>query len=205
MTEIIPVKYANSFLPGNMVFYKGNFEEKYPIDFIIYLIKTDSKLILVDAGCETMPGFEMKNFIGPVKALEDINISVNDISDVVITHSHHDHVECVKYFKNSVIHIQKDEFESGKNYFTSELTVNTFDDEYTVCDGVKIVKIGGHSKGSCIVELNETTVFVGDECYLRDCIVRKIPTGATVCLEKSKEFIEKYSNPKYRLLFSHID
>lgn len=59
----------------------------------------------------------MKNFIGTIKALYNINILPEDITDVIITLSHHDHIECVKYFKNSIIHIEKDEYEIGKNIF----------------------------------------------------------------------------------------
>ena len=205
MIEIIPVKYGKSFLPGNMVFDKGNFEEKYPIDFIVYLVKTDDKLILVDAGCETMPGFEMKDFTGSVKALNDIGISINDITDVIITHAHHDHIECVKYFKNSVIHIQSDEMKLASEYLPSYLDIKPFDEEYKVCENIKVLKIGGHSVGSCIVEISDNIVIVGDECYLRVCIDKRIPTGASVCVEKSREFINKYSNSKYKLLFSHCE
>lgn len=201
--EVIPVKYGKSTLPESMILQSGSEDKVCAIDFIVYVLKAKEKVILVDAGCETMPGFVMTEFIGSIKALEEIGISANTITDVIITHSHHDHIECVKYFKNSVIHIQKDEFECGKQYIPEGFDVNAFVDTYLVCDGVKIIKIGGHSKGSCIVELNENTVFVGDECYHRDCITRKVPTGATVCPEKSKTFIEKYSNSKYTLFFSH--
>lgn len=149
-----------------------------------------------------MPGFEMTEFMGSIKALCKIGISVENITDVIITHAHHDHIECVKYFKNAVIHIQKDEFIIGKDYIPDEFRVRTFDEEYIVCKGVRAVKIGGHSTGSCVVEIGENTVFVGDECYIRNCITEKIPTGATFCIEKSKEFIEKYSDSKYTLLFS---
>lgn len=188
-----------------MVFQNGNYEERYPIDFIVYIVKTEDKMILIDAGCETMPGFEMKDFIGSVKALENYGILIDDITDVIITHAHHDHIECVKYFENSVIHIQRDELKNAANYITPRLTINTFDEEYTVCGGVKIIKIGGHSQGSCIVEIDNNIVVVGDECYLRECIDKHIPTGSSVCIEKSKNFIKKYGDKSYKLLFSHCE
>lgn len=50
-----------------------------------------------------MPVFVMRDFIGTVQALKNINITPDWITDVVITHSHHDHIECVKYFKNIAI------------------------------------------------------------------------------------------------------
>lgn len=204
--EIITIEYGKSVLPESMIF-QGGAEDKFrPIVFMIYLIKTEKQLILVDAGCETMPGFDMRDFIGPVKALEKIDIKPDDITDVIITHSHHDHIECVSRFKNAVIYIQRDEYESGKSYFKKDMNIKLFDDEMQVSDGVRAVKIGGHSKGSCIVEVTDdkkTYIISGDECYLRECLDKKIPTGTSYCPEKSREFIEKYSSGEYTVLLCH--
>ena len=204
--KIIPIEYGKSVLPESMIFQGGAKDKFRPIVFMIYLIKVQDRLILTDAGCETMPGFDMREFIGPVKALEKHGITPNDITDVVITHSHHDHIECVKYFKNSVIYIQRDEYDMGKNYFSDNMNIKLFDDEIQICSTVKAVKIGGHSKGSCVVEITDNKkkyVIVGDECYLRECLNKKIPTGASYCLQKSHEFIEKYSSGEYTVLLCH--
>ncbi len=55
-----------------MIFINGDKDKVREIVFKVYLIKTDEKLILVDAGCETMPGFDMRENNGTVKALEKI-------------------------------------------------------------------------------------------------------------------------------------
>ncbi len=204
--EIIPVKYGESTLPESMIFINGSETALRNIVFKVYLIKNRQKLILVDAGCETMPGFDMKNFIGPIKALENIGIAADDITDVIITHSHHDHIECVRYFKNAIIHIEEGEYELGKSFIPADFRVNVFSDVFNVCDGVKIVKIGGHSEGSCIVEIEngtDTFIITGDECYLRECLIEKIPTGSFVNKKASSDFIEKYSDSKYKILLCH--
>ena len=46
-------------------------------------------------------------------------------------------------------------------------------------------------------------MLAGDECYTNDCIDRKIPTGTYCNLDKSREFVEKYSNKKYRVHTCH--
>ena len=111
--RLIPLEYGKSVLSDKMIFINGRENIFREIGFKVYLIKTDKKLILVDAGCETMPGFIMRDFIGTVHALKNINVTPEEITDVIITHSHHDHIECVKYFTNAVIHIQKHEYEIG--------------------------------------------------------------------------------------------
>ena len=204
--EIISIEYGKSVLPESMIF-QGAAENKFrPIVFMIHLIKTKNRLILADAGCETMPGFDMRDFIGPVRALEKLNIKPEDITDVIITHSHHDHIECVSRFKNATIYIQREEYESGRCYFAEGMDIKLFDDEKQICSGVKVVKIGGHSKGSCVVEITddrEKYIIVGDECYLRECLDKKIPTGSSYCPEKSRKFVEKYGSWEYTILLCH--
>lgn len=208
--EIIPVEYGDSVLPESMIFQNGAEDKFRPIVFMVYLIKAENKMILVDAGCVTMPGFDMHNFIGPVKALENMGVSAEDITDVIITHAHHDHIECVSEFKNAKIHIREDEYEDGKHYFKDGMNVNLFENEAYVLPNVKAVKIGGHSKGSCVVEITDNdknndkiSVIAGDECYSYACLNERIPTGSSYCLEKSKEFIDKYQCEKYNVLLCH--
>ena len=206
MIENIPIEYGKSVLPESWIFQNGAENKLRPIIFRVYLIRTENRLILVDAGCETMPGFDMKDFIGPVKALQNIGISPEEITDLIITHAHHDHIECAKYFKNAALYIQKDEYEAGKGYLAENLNIRTFDEEMLICDGIKAVQIGGHSKGSSIVEITDSGkkyIIAGDECYMRDCLVKQIPTSISYNSEKSRDFIQKYGREEYMVLLCH--
>lgn len=206
MIDIIPIDYGKSVLPESWIFENGAENKLLPIVFRVYLIKTENRLILADAGCETMPGFVMTDFIGPVKALRNIGVKADEITDLMITHAHHDHIECAKYFKNAVIYIQKDEYEAGKGYLPENLNILTFDEEMQICDGIKAVKIGGHSKGSSIVEITDSGkkyIIAGDECYKGDCLTKQIPTGSSYNPEKSRDFVKKYGNGEYTVLLCH--
>ena len=206
MIDIIPIDYGKSVLPESWIFENGAENKIRPIVFKVYLIRTENRLILVDAGCETMPGFDMKDFIGPIKALNNIGISPEEITDVIITHAHHDHIECAKYFKNAALYIQKDEYEAGKGYLAENLNIRTFEEKIQICDGIKAVKIGGHSKGSSIVEItgeDRPQIIAGDECYMRDCLTKQIPTGMAYDREKSLAFIQKYGKGGYTVLLCH--
>ena len=206
MIDIIPIDYGKSVLPESWIFENGAENKLRPIVFRVYLIKTENRLILADAGCETMPGIVMTDFIGPVKALRNIGVKADEITDLMITHAHHDHIECAKYFKNAVIYIQKDEYEAGKGYLPENLNILTFDEEMQICDGIKAVKIGGHSKGSSIVEITDSGkkyIIAGDECYKGDCLTKQIPTGSSYNPEKSRDFVKKYGNGEYTVLLCH--
>lgn len=187
-------------MPENMVFIDGCHGKNVPISFSIYLIKTDCRNILVDAGCDTMPGFQMKEFYSPAAALQTVGLAADEITDVIITHGHHDHIEAISHFKNAVVHITGEEYISGKKYIPDHMPINMVKEEYMIGPKIKIIKWGGHSIGSAIIEISMdgiTHILAGDECYTNDCVVRKIPTGAYYNLDKSREFIEKYCDEKY--------
>lgn len=204
--DIKQIKYANSFLPANAVYEGGSPDKAIPIVFSFYFIETENRRILVDAGCDTMPDFIMKDFILPNEALIRNGIDPLSITDVIITHSHHDHIDGLRHFKNTTVYIQTDEYNVGKEYIPDGVSIVKFDSEYILDKCIKAVKIGGHSIGSCIVELeyhSEKYVIVGDECYSEYNIINKIPTATSVNPENSRKFIDKYARDEYKLLLLH--
>lgn len=203
---LVPLKYGESVLSENRIFENGSPDKYLKIDFIIYLIESGKKKILVDAGCDVMPGFEMKNWHKPSEVLKQHGYDPDEITDVIITHAHRDHIAAVNYYNRAVIHIQEDEYISGKKYIPDDFTVNCFSDNCAIDEGVEIIKIGGHSRGSCIVKFDidgKEQVIIGDECYHRECLIRHIPTGSSYCPEKSRAFIEEYSKPQYTVWLCH--
>ena len=203
-TSIIALKYGESTISESLVFRDGDAEKRQKISFIMYLICTEDKIILVDAGCDTMEGWDMKYFCGPLQVLKQAKVDPRNITDVILTHAHHDHVECVSLYQNAVIHIQKEEYPSCVQYIPSYAKINLFEQEYDVCSNVKIVKIGGHSIGSSVVIVNDGSdkyVITGDEIYSIECVTKQIPTGSSVNLSNSEAFIKNYKDKK--LLLCH--
>ena len=198
--QVYCLKYAESVFAENFIFEGGNPNKLSPISFCIYLIKSNGNHILVDAGCDTMSGFEMKGFYSPAFVLRQKGFCADDITDVIITHSDFDHIEAVKHFKNAVVHISKDEYERGKQYLSENKKINVFENEFVLEPKIKIIVCGGHSIGSSIVQLTTDDlihIFAGDECYTNENITRKIPTGSSYNKKASFEFIDKYSKEKY--------
>ena len=206
MLNLYCLRYAQSVLPESMALYGGAKEKVIPISFAIFLIKSKNKNILVDAGCDTMPGFVMKSFYSPAFVLRQVGLSADEITDVIITHAHHDHIEALKHFKNAVVHITEEEYSSGKKYIPNNLRVNLLNETSVIDNQIKVIKWGGHSIGSAIVEItvnNTAHILAGDECYINNCITNRIPTGTYCDLDKSLAFVEKYSDKKYRVYTCH--
>lgn len=201
--KLYAVKYAESMFGENHIFRGGSANVLLPIDFTLFLFEVQNRRILVDAGCDTMPGWDMKHFESPSVILERAGIPCSSITDVIITHSHHDHIEAVKYFKSAVIHIQGDEYELGKRYIPEGFTLDIFAEGCELCGGIRAVKIGGHSKGSCIVEFpmgEKTGVISGDEIYYKRLIEDALTDEA---LREQSDFLKKYTNEKYNVLVMH--
>lgn len=204
--RIHAIEFAHSTLPESMVLAGGAEDTKYAISFLLYLIETDTRRILIDAGCDSLPGFEMKDFVSPKQALQDYGVDPGSITDIIVTHAHHDHIDGLRHFPKARIHIQAEEYQKGQRYIPQDATICLFDTHHSIDDAVQILKIGGHSRGSSIalVRFDEMTyVFAGDECYLPLCLEQKIPTGATHNSDASAAFVKEYSKPGYRVLLTH--
>ena len=202
--DIIRIKYAETTIPESMIFAGGDKETAVPIVFSVFLIDAGRRKILVDAGCET--GFVMENFITPMAALAQCGYAVEDITDVVITHADHDHIECVKYFPHAAVHIQHQEMERGAEYLRDNRDVRPFDDAYLMMDGIILRKIGGHTVGSSVVECYKSgTIYVlcGAACYTSYNLVNRVPTATSCSLENSRAFIERYTDGAFTCLLCH--
>ena len=74
---------------------------------MFWLLKGNKKNILVDAGFISND----KGYIRPDSALFALNIKPEDITDIIITHPHYDHIGGVELFPNAQNWIQKDDYD----------------------------------------------------------------------------------------------
>lgn len=204
--SIIMMKYGESSMSEEFMFEGGSPDKIRPISFNFYLISIGEKRILVDTGCYDMPGWkwELVDFDGPEPSLLSVGIKPCDITDVIITHNHGDHTEAAYLYKNATFYIQEDEYELWKNRAPESASIVTFEDSFCVCDEVTAKRIGGHSVGSCIVEIcsgDEKYVIAGDECYSRDNIISEVPSNNAYNAEKSINFFREYKDEN--LLICH--
>ena len=204
--KLIAFQYGKTEINEAMAFAGGNEEIKIPISLLFFLIESGNRKILVDTGCDTMPGFPLYEFCSPVKILEEYGVNRDEITDIILTHAHHDHTDGTHYYKNANVYIQSQEAKMADNYIPNKDKLHIFENE--VCVGTNITArcIGGHSVGSCVVEIKtDKTVYAlcGDECYLPKNIEQKIPTASSYDKQKSKKFIEEYSKAKYTPILFH--
>ena len=199
-------RYGTTEISERMAFQDGDENIKLPISLMFFLIECKGKKILVDVGCDTMPGFELCEFEEPVKLLESYGVKRTEITDIVITHAHHDHIDAIRHYMGAAVFIHENEKKAAEEYLHSHKVKYIFEDSKPLCDGAEFRRIGGHSPGSGIVLISEkdrTLVLCGDECYTRENLLLGKPTGCSCDVEKSTSFVKEYAKDCYIPVLFH--
>jgi glyoxylase-like metal-dependent hydrolase (beta-lactamase superfamily II) len=216
--KIFAVKYGRSDFQKRFVFNGDKSGGTVPFSWMFYCIKYSNKIILIDTGFndKKMAGvFGITDFKDPVAILKENGIEADSVTDVIITHSHFDHIGNAGRFKNARFIINKDELaELNKNkslgevkkFFNGNPKVEVFDDTYVLYDLFNIKKIGGHTKGSSAVFFkygNSEYCFTGDEVYLQDNVTKNIGNGSASDHKRNNSFVDLLSKSSYRLFIFH--
>jgi glyoxylase-like metal-dependent hydrolase (beta-lactamase superfamily II) len=215
--ELIAVRYGTSMFPAEAVFYGHQGKDKIPFHWLFYVIRSGSRIILADTGFED-PGlaqyFSVK--IQPVsRCLNEAGIRPEEITDIILTHTHFDHVGTIQQFPQARVIIQKEEYESflknGRDkkamaYLKDKKNLILFDQEYLIDSWIRVVKIGGHTIGSSIIELDTKQgkiLLSGDEVYVPDNWQKKIPLGTYFHHQINKKFIESLPGEYSKIYLFH--
>lgn len=99
---------------------KGPEKDSVSIEFMIWLIKgSNGKNILLDAGflpgLEDAKEFPLANYHRPDSVLLKLGLRAEDITDVIISHPHWDHIDGLSVFPKAQVWMQKEDY----NYFVS--------------------------------------------------------------------------------------
>lgn len=216
--KIYAVRYGKSLFQNKFMFYGDKSGGTTPFSWMFYYIEYNGKKILVDTGFNDIKAvklFSITDFKDPVSILNDNGIKPEEITDIIITHSHFDHIGNVNYFKNARIIINKDELAELKknktlkrirNFLEGNPKVVPFDKETVLYDIFTIRKIGGHTKGSSVVFFSQGKdkyCFTGDEVYMMDNIEKNIGNGSVFSHGNNTSFIKYIRNGNYRLFIFH--
>jgi len=103
---------------------------------IVYLIELKNKKILIDTS-------SIENRKDLINSLKTINLTPKDITEVILTHSHYDHIENIEIFKNAKIYSDaKETFMHDKDEINFE---NILPIEKLNIKEFKIIKAPGHT------------------------------------------------------------
>ena len=118
--SIQAIRYATS--PGvqvNELVVDGPANEKIDIAMVVWLIRGGGHNILFDSGFHRdtfLKEFPMKDYLSPDKAVETAGVKPEEVTDIVISHAHWDHMGGIDLFPKAQVWIQKDEY----RYYTMD-------------------------------------------------------------------------------------
>jgi glyoxylase-like metal-dependent hydrolase (beta-lactamase superfamily II) len=88
-------------------------DEKIDIAFVFWLIRGNGHNILFDCGFHRerwFKEFPVTNYLRPDKALKAAGVESEQITDIVVSHAHWDHLDGIDLFPKAVVWIQEEEF-----------------------------------------------------------------------------------------------
>ncbi|MHA4843632.1 N-acyl homoserine lactonase family protein [Flavitalea antarctica] len=130
-------------LPLSIAVLNAPKDETVKGDFIIWLIRGDNgRNILVDAGyigdIEEGKNFGVVNYVRPDSMLMKLGVKPTEITDIIITHAHWDHIDGVDLFPDAQAWMQKEDF----NYYVGAMwQKDGRADGFNKRDVLKIVKL----------------------------------------------------------------
>jgi len=192
--SIQAIRYGNSpGFPANELVIGAPKDEKVDIAFVVWLIRGGGHNILFDSGFHREKWtkyFPVTDFLRPDEAVKLAGVKPEDVTDVVISHAHWDHLGGIDLFPKATVWIQKEEF----RYYTGEawqpggkhggidpddvlqlVKLNTEGrlrlvdgDDVEILPGIRVYTGARHTFASQYirVEGNPSFVLASDNCYL---------------------------------------
>jgi glyoxylase-like metal-dependent hydrolase (beta-lactamase superfamily II) len=192
--SIVAIRLANS--PGDRVaemVMGAAPAEKLDTIYALWLIRGGGRNILFDSGFHRARWFKewaIQEYLRPDEAVKLAGVKPEEITDIVISHAHWDHMGGIDLFPKAVVWIQKEEFRyySGEAWqaggqhggidpedvqalvkLNTEGRVRLVDgDNVEIFPGIRAHTGGRHTYASQFLEVQGDPAFVlaSDNCYL---------------------------------------
>ena len=189
--KIIPIKTGTIYCNKSVLTYGKGHDEFVCIPSIAWFIDQGEHKILIDTGmCDTDRAHKYhykhsKQLEGERidLALETVDIEIDEIDIVIITHLHWDHCANMNLFRECTFYLQASELEyvntaipfyyksyeimqAGLRPSYADVEFELLTGETEIVSGIYVISTPGHSPGhqSVVIEGEQTYVIAGDAC-----------------------------------------
>jgi len=118
--SIQAIRYASApSVPASMLMVGGDKDEKVDIAMIVWLIRGGGRNILFDSGFHRdvwFKRFPVTDYMRPDEAVALAGVKPEEVTDVVVSHAHWDHMGGIDLFPKATVWIQKQEY----SYYTAD-------------------------------------------------------------------------------------
>lgn len=116
--ELYVIEYARSRNQPVASLIHGAFADgTMEVPFSFVLARSGERNVLLDCGfindgggAEMAIRFDVPWWVSPVKMLDELGVQPGDVSDIVLSHAHFDHMGGITEFPRARLHIQKREY-----------------------------------------------------------------------------------------------
>lgn len=225
ITALYACHYGSSKFPENYAFKDGRKDATVPLAWSFYIAQAGTgEITLIDTGFsspETARQWHVTHTRTPAQLLADLHITPEQVTRILITHIHFDHLSDLPLYPRAQVIISRrdrDDYVSqkplgGVTYDPRIVAVladpartHVIDTREALPGGLDFEVIGGHTAGSAIVHLQHHGVhhvLVGDECYLCANATQQRPIGRTVDLTRNLALLHRLAAPDLVILPCH--
>jgi glyoxylase-like metal-dependent hydrolase (beta-lactamase superfamily II) len=204
--EVLAVRYgyrvtsrAESYL--NFGLY-GEPDADLDIDYYFWVIRDSAGVFLVDTGFAPEVGDRRRrrHFTTPAQLLPRLGVDPAEVTAIVITHAHWDHIGNVRQFPNAQVVMTEAEYVfwtsplAGRRHFAehsepdelallrdkrADGTLSLFTGQATLAAGIELIEVGGHTPGQLVVSVGtargRTAVLASDALHFYEEVERDRP------------------------------
>jgi len=211
--EVYAIRYATvpAFKVSGLI-AGADTSRRLDIAMMVWLLKAaDGRNVLVDAGfhrADLVARWKPEQFMPPSEAVAKFGVKPEDVTDVIVSHIHWDHLDGIDLFPKARVWLQRDEF----NYYldssgtAKNRTIDAADakiladiarqgrvmlvdgDAKEIIPGITVYTGGKHTFASQFAGVNTasgTVVIASDNMYLYENLARHAPIAQTLDAESN--------------------
>ena len=206
--DVHAVRFAHVSYPVSSLVRGADRGRDIDIAFTVWVMRAGNRVVLLDAGFyreKFIARWKPMDFVTPAEAVQrGLGIAPQQVTDIVISHSHWDHVDGADLFPRATVWIQKEEYDyyvgpQGEVLHTggadaddakmlAELNkagrVRLVDgDAKEILPGITVYTGGKHtfaSQFAGVKTIAGTVVLASDNAYLYENLEKKLPIAQTL-------------------------
>jgi glyoxylase-like metal-dependent hydrolase (beta-lactamase superfamily II) len=117
--DVYAVRFATEpSYPTRYLVAGADSSRRSELAFTVWLIRDNNRVVLMDAGFyrqKFIDRWKPEHYIKPSDAVAALGVRPEDVTDIVISHVHWDHLDGADLFPNARLWLQRDEYEHYTN------------------------------------------------------------------------------------------